>query len=53
MIGLAAAYLGRWVWNKTMFVKDPVTGKRTPVARSKDDWVVEVSRIPNTRTHDP
>jgi site-specific DNA recombinase len=34
-------YLGRWVWNKTMFVKDPVTGKRTPVARSKDDWVVE------------
>jgi len=34
-------YVGRWVWNKTMFVKDPVTGKRTPVARSKDDWVVE------------
>ena len=34
-------YLGRWVWNKTMFVKDPVTGKRTPVVRSKDDWVVE------------
>jgi site-specific DNA recombinase len=34
-------YLGRWVWNKTMFVKDPVTGKRTPVARPKDDWVVD------------
>ena len=34
-------YFGRWVWNKTTFVKDPVTGKRTPVARSKDDWVVE------------
>ena len=34
-------YFGRWIWNKTMFVKDPVTGKRTPVARSKDDWVVE------------
>ncbi len=24
-----------------MFVKDPETGKRTPVARPKDDWVVE------------
>jgi len=34
-------YRGRWVWNKTMFLKDPVTGKRTPVARPKDDWVVE------------
>ncbi len=34
-------YLGRWIWNKTMFVKDPETGKRTPVARPKDDWVVE------------
>ena len=34
-------YAGRWVWNKTMFLKDPETGKRTPVARPKDDWVVE------------
>ncbi|HTF41882.1 MAG TPA: recombinase family protein [Propionibacteriaceae bacterium] len=34
-------YLGRWIWNKTTFVKDPETGKRTPVARPKDDWVVE------------
>ncbi len=24
-----------------MFLKDPETGKRTPVARPKDDWVVE------------
>ena len=36
-----AKYEGRWVWNKTMFLKDPETGKRTPVARPKDDWVVE------------
>lgn len=28
-------------WNKTTFVKDPETGKRTPVARPKHDWVVE------------
>jgi DNA invertase Pin-like site-specific DNA recombinase len=34
-------YRGQWVWNKTMFVKDPETGKRTPVARPTDDWVVE------------
>jgi hypothetical protein len=33
-------YLGRWTWNKTTFVKDPETGKRTPVARPKDNWVV-------------
>jgi site-specific DNA recombinase len=34
-------YAGRWVWNKTMFLKDPETGKRSPVARPKDDWLVE------------
>jgi site-specific DNA recombinase len=34
-------YLGRWVWNKAMFVKDPETGKRTAVLRPKDDWIVE------------
>ena len=38
---ILAKYEGRWVWNKTMFLKDPETGKRTPVARPKDDWVVE------------
>lgn len=40
-IVLNEKYRGRWVWNKTMFVKDPATGKRTPAARPKDDWVVE------------
>jgi site-specific DNA recombinase len=40
-IVLNEKYRGRWVWNKTMFVKDPATGKRTPTARPKDDWVVE------------
>jgi site-specific DNA recombinase len=34
-------YAGRWVWNKTMFLRDPETGKRSPVARPKDDWLVE------------
>ena len=26
-------YWGRWVWNKSMFVKDPETGKRTAMRR--------------------
>jgi site-specific DNA recombinase len=34
-------YAGRWVWNKTMFVKDAETGKRAAVPRPKDDWVIE------------
>jgi site-specific DNA recombinase len=34
-------YRGRWVWNKTTFVKDAETGRRTPISRPKDDWVVE------------
>jgi site-specific DNA recombinase len=34
-------YVGRWVWNKSMFIKDAETGKRSAVLRPKDDWVVE------------
>ena len=34
-------YAGRWIWNRTMFVKDAETGKRTPVSRPKDDWLME------------
>jgi site-specific DNA recombinase len=34
-------YLGRWVWNKTMFMKDPETGKRTALLRPKEQWITE------------
>ncbi len=34
-------YRGHWVWNKTMFLKDPETGKRTAVARPETDWISE------------
>jgi DNA invertase Pin-like site-specific DNA recombinase len=34
-------YRGLWVWNKTMFVKDPETGKRAPVARPREQWIEE------------
>src|SRR5439155_20476635 len=40
-IPMSGQYVGRWVWNKAMFVKDPETGKRTAVLRPKDDWVIE------------
>jgi hypothetical protein len=34
-------YVGDWVWNKTMFVKDPESGKRNAVARPKTEWLSE------------
>jgi hypothetical protein len=37
-------YMGRWIWNKTTFVKDPDTGKRTAVPRPPADWV-QVDRM--------
>jgi site-specific DNA recombinase len=43
-------YIGRWVWNKTAFVKDPETGKRTAIPRPPTDWV-EVDR-PDLRVVD-
>src|SRR5262249_38475206 len=44
-------YTGRWIWNKTAFVKDPETGKRTAVPRPPTDWV-EAHR-PDLRIVDP
>ncbi len=33
-------YLGRLVWNQREWVKNSTTGKRTPVARPREDWTV-------------
>jgi site-specific DNA recombinase len=34
-------YIGRRIWNRQRFVKDPDTGKRIPRYNSSDTWVVE------------
>lgn len=34
-------YIGRYVWNRGQFVKDPETGKRQRVARPRSEWIVE------------
>jgi len=33
-------YMGRFVWNRSQWVKDPDTGKRKRVPRPKDEWIV-------------
>ena len=44
-------YIGKYVWNKSTSVKDPLTGKRKKVERQKSEWVVqnkpEMQIIPN------
>ena len=34
-------YIGRFVWNRTTTVKDPLTGKMKQVDRPRDEWVVQ------------
>jgi site-specific DNA recombinase len=34
-------YRGRWIWNQTRFLKDPDTGRRRPVPRPPEEWVVQ------------
>src|SRR5690606_15714860 len=34
-------YIGRFTWNRTTTVKDPMTGKMKQVARPKEEWVVQ------------
>ena len=34
-------YVGRYVWNRGQFVKDPETGKRQRVERPRTEWIVE------------
>jgi len=33
-------YAGHWVWNQTRNVRDPLTGKRRPVARPQSEWII-------------
>src|SRR5439155_18561874 len=32
-------YLGVWTWNKRQFVRDPDSGRRTPIPRQRVDWI--------------
>ena len=40
-------YIGRYIWNRSEWVKDPDTGKRKRIERKESDWVV--SEIPDLR----
>lgn len=33
-------YIGRTIWNRSQWVKDPDTGKRTRIDRPREEWVV-------------
>jgi DNA invertase Pin-like site-specific DNA recombinase len=34
-------YIGRLVWNRMRFIKDPTTGKRVSRANPREQWIVE------------
>lgn len=34
-------YTGKYVWNRSTHVKDPLSGKRKKVERAKDEWVTQ------------
>ncbi len=34
-------YIGRFIWNRTTTVKDPMTGKMKQVERPKEEWVIQ------------
>lgn len=34
-------YIGRLVWNRSQWVKDPDTGKRTRLDRPREEWLIE------------
>lgn len=40
-------YVGRYVWNRSQWVKDPDTGKRTRIDRPQDEW--SVTEMPHLR----
>ena len=43
-------YIGRMIWNRQRFVKDPTTGKRISRMNPKSDWVIE--EVPELRIID-
>lgn len=40
-------YIGRLVWNRQRFLKDPTTGKRVPRLNPKEEWIVQ--EVPELR----
>jgi site-specific DNA recombinase len=40
-------YVGRMIWNRQRFVKDPATGKRQARRNPRDQWIVE--KVPELR----
>lgn len=34
-------YVGRYIWNRSQWIKDPDTGKRTRVDRPQSEWKIE------------
>ena len=34
-------YIGRFIWNRTTTVKDPLSGKMRQIERPKEEWVVQ------------
>ena len=40
-------YIGRMIWNRQRFIKDPATGKRLSQMNHKSDWVIE--EVPELR----
>ncbi len=43
-------YIGRLVWNRLRYIKDPETGKRVSRRNPKSDWIVE--EVPHLRILD-
>ncbi len=40
-------YIGRWVWKRRIFFKDPMTGRRRARLRSPEEW--QISEFPGLR----
>lgn len=34
-------YIGKWVWNKSRAVRDPLTGKKRKIQRPESEWIVQ------------
>lgn len=45
-----ALYIGRLVWNKQRYIKDPATGKRVARVNPEEDWIVQA--VPDLRILD-
>ncbi len=34
-------YIGRYIWNRSMWIKNPDTGRRTRIARPETEWMIK------------